>query len=101
VIKLSPRGFVDVRISPKLVPWTVVQGIFSWRDRNTRIILVKVAETVWQDPSISHLAHWSRSANASLGMDGLPIAAVELWVKFDDLLEMMTAYAATYSKMSD
>jgi hypothetical protein len=97
VVTLSPQGFRDTRISSEVIPWTLVQRISTWQYRGTKIIVIKVPDNVWQDFPLSRIARWSRSANVSLGADGLAIATVELKVKFDELMEMMTAYAQAYS----
>jgi hypothetical protein len=95
-LTLSSEGFRDTRISSEFIPWTTVEKISVWRHRSANAIVVKVSETVWEDFPLSRLARWSRSANRSLGADGLSIGTSELRVKFDDILAMMQTYATAH-----
>ena len=93
---LSPEGFRDTRISSQFIPWPMVENLSIWRYRNTKIVVVKVPDSVWRDFPLSRMARWSRSANASLGADGLAIATVELRTTSDELLATMKAYTAAH-----
>ena len=95
-LTLSPQGFRDIRVSPDFIPWTAVENLSIWQYRNTKTVIAKVPETVWRDFPLSRMARWSRSANTSLGVDGLAIGTVELQTRSDELLETMRAFAAAH-----
>jgi hypothetical protein len=96
MLTLAPAGFRDIRIASQFIPWSAVENLSIWRYRNTKTVVVKVGESVWRDFPLSRMARWSRSANISLGVDGLAIGTVELPMKSEELLEMMAAFVRAH-----
>ena len=95
-LSLSPQGFRDVRLSPDWVPWSAVENLSTWSLLGTTIIVAKISDASWNTLRLTRSARWSRSQNKSLGVDGLAIAAVDLAVRVDDLLTLMTTYQTSH-----
>lgn len=97
---LSPKGFWDVRLSAEFIPWSVVKHISERSYRRQKFLLVEVLESVWQSPSLTKMARWSRGPNRAMGLDAMCIGTGDLDVKFDELFSAITAYAKAYGARS-
>jgi hypothetical protein len=97
VLTLSSRGFRDIRISQEFIPWTAV-GTISVRESHmgkgavVKSIAVEVPDDVRKDARFGRSGDWSQR----VGADGLSISVQELSPPFNDVLEMMRAYAASH-----
>ncbi|AZN99424.1 hypothetical protein EJ066_21135 [Mesorhizobium sp. M9A.F.Ca.ET.002.03.1.2] len=98
---LSPKGFWDVRLSAEFIPWSVVKHISERSYRRQKFLLVEVLESVWQSPSLTKMARWSRGPNRAMGLDAMCIGTRDLDVKFDELFSAITAYAKAHGAKVD
>ena len=92
VITISPQGIRDARIAAAIVPWRAITNISTWEYRGQRAMVVAVDPAVEKTLGLSRLTAWSRDANRSLGLDGLPFSASGLKIDFDTLLATSVAY---------
>ncbi|TPM41614.1 STM3941 family protein [Mesorhizobium sp. B2-3-4] len=97
VIKISPTGIFDSRLSSAVIPWPEIEDMSVWNYRNNKIVVLKISDPAWRELPLTRMARWTRSANRSMGADGLCIATTEFGVKFEDLLQTITAYADAHS----
>ena len=92
VVTLSPDGISDRRLASKMIPWQVIEDVFTWTERGQRVMVLQVAPEVESGLGLTRIAKMTRKANAALGADGLCITATGLDVRYDDLLAMTIAY---------
>jgi hypothetical protein len=74
----------------------VVETVSIWEKPGVKIIVVEVAESVWEGLPLSRVVRRTRSRNAEAGINGLIVNHFHLRVRFDDLFNMMEAYAKAY-----
>ncbi|QKD00331.1 STM3941 family protein [Mesorhizobium loti] len=102
VIKLSPVGFWDSRLSAAVVPWSEVENISAWNCRHNKIVVLKISDAAWKGLPLARMARWTRSANQSMGADGLCVSTAEFGVTFDAFFQTVVthfdAYGASRSK---
>lgn len=72
VLTVSPQGLRDIRVAANVIPWAAIERIGVWE--------------------MQRIARWTRSANRSLGADGLCIGAQGLPLSFDDLGRLAPAH---------
>lgn len=96
VIKLSPAGLWDSRLSSAVVPWSEVEKISEWNYRHNKIVVLKISDAAWNGLPLARMARWTRSANQSMGADGLCVATTEFGVTFDDFFQAVVTYFDAY-----
>lgn len=92
VVIVSPTGVRDVRVAADVIPWSAITDISTWSAYNQPAIILAVQPAVEKRLRLSLITRWTRRANASLGADGLAIAAQGLSMGHDELLNTLTAY---------
>lgn len=97
VVTLSPQGLHDVRVSRLPIPWTAVRTLHTWSFRGQKILVVGVDPETEQDIELTRIARWTRGPNQSLGADGLSVTAQGLKITYEQLLDLVRAYASTYA----
>jgi hypothetical protein len=98
VVTISPQGIRDVRIAKETIPWPAIHDISTWSFQYQKVMVLAVDPAVERRLTLSAIARMSRRANASLGADGLCIAATGLSMRYDDLLATTKAYAESYRR---
>lgn len=101
VIKLSPEGFWDSRLSSAFVPWSDVEKLSVWEYKNNRALVLKVSDATWHEIPLSKMARWTRAANRSLGANGLCVVATEFSINFDELFQVFAAYIKAHGGKAD
>jgi hypothetical protein len=96
VVTISPAGIRDVRVAKETIPWRVIHDISTWEYQRQKVMVLDVDPAVERRLTLSMVARMSRRANASLGADGLCVAATGLSMRYDDLLATTRAYAEAY-----
>lgn len=89
---LSPQGFHYNGVSSEMIPWHAVTGVQALSYKRTRMIIVGVTEDIWRSPGLNRITRWSRNANRSLRIDGLPIPATGMPYSFDELMAIFLTY---------
>lgn len=97
VIKISPAGIWDSRLSSAFIPWSEIENVSLWNYRHNKIIVLKISDLAWRDLPLARMARWTRSANRSMGADGLCIATTEFGVKLADFFQTLTAFHAAHN----
>lgn len=96
VIEIRPEGIRDIRVAEEIIPWDAVLDIYTWTYQRQSVMVLAVAEEAERKLTLSRIARWSRKANASLGADGLCIAAGGLKISHKELLEATLHYIAAW-----
>ncbi len=97
IIKLSPAGLWDSRVSSAFIPWPEVEKVSVWNYRNNKVVVLKISDAAWRKLPLARMARWTRVANQSVGADGLCIATTEFGVKFDDFSQAVDIYFQAFS----
>lgn len=96
VLTLSPEGLRDVRVAAEIIPWPAIEAYGTWSANKQSFVILRVAPEVERGLRPTRIARWTRSANRSLGADGLAIGTTGLELAHDDLLRLIAAYLAPY-----
>lgn len=94
VLVISPEGLLDRRLSERTIPWTAIWGISTFAYQGQRVLFLRVDPDVEPLLGLNLLARLNRRANSAIGLHGLAVAAVDLNVRFEELLAVTRAYAA-------
>ncbi len=82
-----------MRVAAEFIPWAAIESIRTWTYKGQKILVLKVDPGLEGKLSLTKLVRFTRSANKALGADGLCIAATDLKISYDQLLECVVAYA--------
>ncbi len=93
ILTIGPHGIRHVRVAAEFIPWAAIESIRTWTYDGQRILVLKVYPGLEEKLSLTKIARFTRSANKALGADGLCIAATDLKISYDHLLECVVAYA--------
>jgi hypothetical protein len=85
IITVSPEGLRDVRVAADLIPWRAVKSISTWQMQRQMVLVLAVDPAAEARLTLTRLARWTRSANRSLGADGLVVSAHGLKVGYPTL----------------
>jgi hypothetical protein len=85
VVTIAPDGIRDTRVAAEFIPWSAIQRISAWEYSRQKAIVLAVDPEFERGLTLTRLARWTRSANRSLGADGLCITAQGLKVGHDAL----------------
>lgn len=96
VIEIGPEGIRDIRVAEEFIPWNAVLDIYTWTYQRQSVMVLAVTEEAERQLTLSRIARWSRKANASLGADGLCIAAGGLKISHAALQEATLQYIAAW-----
>lgn len=96
VLTLSPEGLRDVRVAAESIPWPAVEAFGTWSANKQSFVILRVAPEVERGLRQTRIARWTRSANRSLGADGLAIGTTGLELAHEDLLRLIAAYLTPY-----
>jgi hypothetical protein len=102
VIRLSSDGFLDVRISSTVVPWSLIREISVGTIRGSSYhpdrpaLFLYLPASSWQNLPLKPLARWSLPVvlKRARGHEGLCIGdGYEFGMSFDTFRDVVTAYA--------
>ena len=93
VITISPEGIRDTRVAAVVIPWSAVTGISTWEYSGQKAMVVALKPGVEEGLGLTSMARLTRDANRALGADGLCVAASELKIDYDTLLQTSMDYA--------
>lgn len=93
---LTPEGFHFNTVSQFPIPWRAVKGIFNWRQKRGRIIVVRVTDETWETVGMTTDALGARAANKLAGIDGVAISPSGMRVSFHELIRTFQAYAEAH-----
>ncbi|MGW6131414.1 STM3941 family protein [Cellulomonas sp. NPDC055163] len=94
VVTISPEGFRDVRVARETVPWADVLEISTWTHSGQHVLVLRVADDVWDRLALTTIARASRRANRALGADGLAVTAQGLRTSYPELFRLTVEAAA-------
>ncbi|WP_258726512.1 STM3941 family protein [Cellulomonas sp. NS3] len=94
VVTVSPEGFRDVRIARETVPWADVLEISTWTHSGQHVLVLRVADDVWDRLTLTTIARSSRRANRALGADGLAVTAQGLRTTYPELFRLTVEAAS-------
>lgn len=86
VVTIAPDGIRDTRVAAEFIPWSAVQRIWTWEYSRQKAMVLAVDPEFERSLTLTRLARWTRSANRSLGADGLCVTAQGLKVGHDALI---------------
>ena len=95
VVTISPEGFRDVRVARETVPWADVLEISTWTQSGQDVLVLRVADDVWDRLTLTTIARSSRRANRALGADRLAVTAQGLRTSYPELFRLTVAAAST------
>ena len=90
MVTLNRQGIHDKRVSERPIPWESIEDVGVWEMSGQKIIVLSVPPEVEASIGVSAVTRWTRSANKSLGADGLSITAAGLDMGHDALLSAIT-----------
>jgi hypothetical protein len=93
VITISPEGIRDTRIASEVIPWSAVTAISTWQFKGQKAMVLGMKPGIEARLGLTRTARWTRSANRSLGADGLCVTASGVKIDYDTLLRTCVAYA--------
>jgi hypothetical protein len=85
VVTLSPSGLLDRRVTGEPIPWRAIKSISTWQMQRQMVLVVAVDPAVEAGLTLTRLARWTRTANRTLGADGLVVSAHGLKVGYPTL----------------
>lgn len=91
-LTVSPQGLRDIRVAANVIPWAAIERIGVWEMQRQKFLVIGVAPADETKLGLTRIARWTRSANRSLGADGLCIGAQGLPLSFDDLGRLVSAH---------
>lgn len=94
VVTISPEGFRDVRVARETVPWADVLEISTWTHSGQHVLVLRVADDVWDRLTLTTIARSSRRANRALGADGLAVTAQGLRTSYPELFQLTVEAAS-------
>jgi hypothetical protein len=94
VVTISPEGFRDVRVARETVPWADVLEISTWTHSGQHVLVLRVADEVWDRLTLTTIARSSRRANRALGADGLAVTAQGLRTSYPELFRLTVEAAS-------
>jgi hypothetical protein len=86
VVVMDRNGILDRRVSDHPIPWDKVQAISTWSNENQKIIILKLDPAFDDIFPTKTITRMTRSANAKLGADGIPINPMGLKLSYDELM---------------
>ncbi len=86
VVTIAPDGIRDTRVAAEFIPWSAIQRIWTWEYSRQKAMVLAVDPEFERSLTLTRLARWTRSANRSLGADGLCVTAQGLKVGHDALI---------------
>ena len=91
VITLTAEGIRDTRVTAGIVPWQAIRSVSTWQYASTPILVLGIDPHVERTLTLTLIARHTRSANRSLGADGLCIATQDLTIGHDTLRDLCIA----------
>jgi hypothetical protein len=104
VIALSSDGFLDVRISSAVIPWSLVQEVSVGTIRGTsyargsEALFLYLPASSWQNLPLRRLVRWMlpQILKRTRGLEGLCIGHGEFAMSFDTFCTVVIAYAEAH-----
>ena len=92
IIRITPDGIKDRRLSADVVPWSGIQRLSTKHVSGQRFIMLVVHPSIEKRIRLTLIARLTRGPNRMLGLDGLCISAVGLKVDHDTLFRVCLAH---------
>ena len=92
VLVVDGAGIHDRRVSRDVLPWHEVRSAGVWGFSGQRMLVLTVDDAAWERIGVLALPRATRTANRSLGVDGLTFTTEGLPVGFDELTGAVEAH---------